>query len=292
MANLANVKRLIAAGFARLDFHQLDSLGLPAGVTGVVTPGANGVAAGRINAVTNGPFTTPAAAGVPIPGDNVLQGTFLFPNDQARTFPIQFSEDDFSDRTAMQGINPVDIGNHSFAGRDIQPFTLNNMMFIAVSNAKARTSGVKGLGMYAGVFANRAQMVAQGRTAFANRAAGLFEGTVTLNAFDSYPWGQTFKLGATPNEGYLESFIEDWTEAFPVTCHRWTQTSGITKFFLGEIPASTSLNDVLVYVLDTNQIPIRQTSGVTIDLTDNSINFSLAPTAAYDVISWYGYQPS
>jgi len=289
VANLNNVKRYISAGFARLDFHQLDSFGLPAGVTGTVTPGAVGCPAGRINAVTNGPFTTPAAVGVPIPGDNVLQGTFMFPNDQPRTFPVQFSEDDFSDRQAMQGIIARDIGNFSFAGRDTQPFVLNNMMFIAVSNAKARTAGVAGLGMYGGVFCNRAQMVAQGRTAFANRAAGLFEGTITLNAFDSYPWGETFK---TSVEGYQQSFIEDWTLAYPVTCHRWTQSSGVTKFFLGEVPASTSLNDVLVYVLDTNQIPVRQTSGVTISAVDNSITFSVAPTAAYDIVSYYGYVPS
>lgn len=289
MANLNNVKRYIAAGFARLDFHQLDSFGLPAGITGVVTAGATGVAAGRINAVTNGPFTTPAAAGVPIPGDNTLQGTFMFPNDQPRTFPVQFSEDDFTDRQAMQGIIARDIGNYSFAGRDTQPFVLNNMMFIAVSNAKARTTGVKGLGMYAGVFANRAQMVAQGRQAMAYRAAGLMEGTITLNAMDSYPWGETFK---TSVEGYVESFIEDWTLAYPVTCHRWTQSSGVTKFFLGEVPASTSLDDVLVYVLDTNQIPVRQTAGVTISAVDNSITFSIAPTAAYDIVAYYGYVPS
>jgi hypothetical protein len=146
--------------------------------------------------------------------------------------------------------------------------------------------------MYAGVFATRAQMVAQGRQAMAYRAAGLMEGTITLNAMDSYPWGQTFKTGASPNEGYLESFIEDWTLQYPVTCHRWTQSSGVTKFFLGERPASTSLSDVLVYILDTNQIPVRQTSGVTIDQTDNSITFSNAPTAAYDIVAWYGYVPS
>jgi hypothetical protein len=290
MANLSNVKRYISAGFARLDFHQLDQYGLPAGVTGVVVAGANGVAAGRINAVTTMNAATPAAVGVPIPGDNVLQGTFMFPNDQPRTFPVQFSEDDFADRQAMQSIIPRDIGNFSFAGRDTQPFVLNNMMFIGVSNAKARTAGVAGLGMYAGVFATRAQMVAQGRAAFANRAAGLFAGTITLNAMDAYPWGETFK---TSVEGYVQSFIEDWTLAYPVTCHRWTQSSGaVTKFFLGETPASTSLNDVLVYVLDTNQVPTRKTSGVTISTVDNSITFDSAPTAGYDIVCWYGYVPS
>lgn len=291
MADLNNVKRYISAGFARLDFHQLDQYGLPAGITGVVTPGTTGVAAGRINAVTTMNAATPAAVGVPIPGDNALQGTFMFPNDQPRTFPVQFSEDDFSDRQAMQGIIARDIGNFSFAGRDTQPFVLNNMMFIAVSNAKARTAGVAGLGMYAGVFATRAQMVAQGRAAFANRAAALFAGTITLNAMDSYPWGETFK---TSVEGYVESFIEDWTLQYPVTCHRWTTTSGPTKYFLGEQPASTSLNDVLVYTLDSNQIPTRKTSGVTISQADNSLLFSSDPNAggAVDVIAYYGYTPS
>src|SRR5678809_1077337 len=133
-------------------------------------------------------------------------------------------------------------------------------------------------------FATRAQMVAQGRAAFANRAAALFAGTITLNAMDAYPWGETFKVSV---EGYSQSFIEDWTLQYPVTCHRWTQSGGaVTKFFLGETPASTSLSDVLVYVLDTNQVPTRQTANVTISAVDNSITFSVAPTAAYDIVSY------
>ncbi len=254
MPNLADVQRYISAGFQRLDFHRLDQYGLPAGVTGVVVPGATLTAPGRISAVTTMNAATPAAVGVPILGDNALQGTFMYPNDQPRTFPVQFSEDDFADRQAFQNILARNIGNMSFAGRDITPFVLENIMLIAVSNAQARTPGVLGLGMYAGIFANRAQMVAQGRNAFANRAAALFSGTVTLNAQDGYPWGETFQSAV---EGYTQSFIEDWTSQFPVTVNRGTPTAGVTKFFLSEKPASTSIGDVLIYFLDSNQIPTR-----------------------------------
>src|SRR5712691_1570371 len=102
MPNLADVQRYISAGFQRLDFHRLDQYGLPAGVTGVVVPGATLTAPGRISAVTTMNAATPAAVGVPILGDNALQGTFMYPNDQPRTFPVQFSEDDFADRQAFQ----------------------------------------------------------------------------------------------------------------------------------------------------------------------------------------------
>jgi hypothetical protein len=290
VANLVNVTRYIAAGFARCDFHQLDSSGLPAGVTGTVTAGATGVAAGRITAVTTMNINIPASTPVPIPGDNILQGTFQFPSDAARSFEMQFSEDDFADRLAFQGIKTRNVGNHSFAGRDISPFALNNIMFIGVSNASAQAAGIKGLGMYAGVFATRAQMSIQGRNTFANRGAALFSGTVTLNAMDAYPWGETFQVA---NEGYTQSFIEDWTLAYPVTVHRWTQSGGaVTVFNLGETPASTSLDDVLVYVIDANGNANRQTAGVTISATNRTITFGVAPSAGLAIIAFYGYVPS
>ncbi len=291
MPSLVNIQRYIAAGFARLDFHQLDSNGLPAGVTGAVVAGGTGVAAGRITAVVTANINIPAATAVPIPGDNVLQGTFQFPSDQPRSFDVQFSEDDFADRRSFQGIIARNIGNHSFAGRDISPFALNNIMLVGVSNAQARASGIAGLGMYAGVFATRAQMSVRGRAGLTNRAAALFEGTVTLNAMDSYPWGETFKASV---EGYVQSFIEDWTLAYPVTCHRWTQGGTATTVFnLAETPASTSLLDILIFRVDVNGNAIQQTSGVTIDATNKTATFSIAPSATdLAIVAWYGYQPS
>src|SRR5690349_161682 len=124
MANLNNVHRYIAAGFARLDVHRLDNKGLPAGITGTVVAGPTGAAAARISAVTTMNLNIPAAQTVPIPGDNSLQGTFQFSSEQARTFDLAFSEDDFDDRQMFQPILARDIGNHSFAGRDISPFVL------------------------------------------------------------------------------------------------------------------------------------------------------------------------
>jgi len=289
MPSLANVHRYIAAGFQRLDFHQLDTNGLPAGVTGTVVAGAAGVAAGRITAVKTMNVNIPAGEAVPVTGDNVLQGTFQFQNVSARTFDVEFAEDDFADRQSFQGIKPRDIGNHSFAGRDISPFALNNLLLIGVANASASSAGVRGLGMYAGVFANRAQISVRGRNNFVERGAASYLGTVTLNSSDSYPWGETYSVA---NEGYLQSFVEDWTLAYPVTCHRWTQSSGITVFNLGETPASTSLSDVLVYVIDTNGIPTRKTTGVTVDATAKTLTFSPAPTDGYSIVAWYGYVPS
>lgn len=289
MPSLANVTQYISAGFQRLDFHRLDTNGLPAGVTGTVTPGANGAAAGRILAAKTMNINIPAADAVPVTGDNILQGTFIFPSAAARSFDVEFAADDFLDREAFQGIKARNIGNLSFAGRDVAPFTLNNVMILGVSNASSKMSGSSGLGMYAGVFATRAQMTIRGRNSFAERGAAAYLGTVVLNLQDSYPWGETFQVA---NEGYVQSFVEDWTHAYPVTVHRHKQTSGLTKFYLGETPASTNLDDVLVYVLDTTGIPTRKTSGVTISTTDNSLTFSVAPTDAFDIVTYYGYVPS
>lgn len=289
MPSLANVTKYISAGFQRLDFHRLDTNGLPAGVTGTITAGATGAAAGRILAAKTMNINIPAADAVPVTGDNVLQGSFIFPNASPRSFDVEFAADDFLAREAFQGIKTRNIGNLSFAGRDVNPFTLNNLMILGVSNASAKNTGVSGLGMYAGIFANRAQMTVRGRNSFAERAAASYLGTVVLNLQDSYPWGETFQTG---NEGYTQSYVEDWTHAYPVTVHRWRQTGALTTFYLGETPASTDLNDVLVYVLDTNGIPTRKTTGVTINAAAKSLTFSVAPTDQYDIVAYYGYVPS
>ena len=289
MPSLANVKTYISAGFQRLDFHRLDTSGLPAGVTGTITPGATGAAAGRILAAKTMNINIPAADPVPVTGDNVLQGTFIFPSAAARAFDIEFAADDFASREAFQGIKTRNIGNLSFSGRDITPFVLNNISLIGVSNASSKASGTSGLGMYAGIFANRAQMTIRGRNSFAERAPASYLGTVVLNLQDSYPWGETFQ---TVNEGYTQSYVEDWTNAYPVTVHRWQQTGALTTFYLGETPASTDLNDVLVYVLDTNGIPTRKTTGVTINASAKSLTFSVAPTDLYNIVAYYSYVPS
>lgn len=289
MASLANITQYISAGFQRLDFHRLDSNGLPAGVTGVITPGATGAAAGRILAAKTMNVNIPAADAQPVTGDNILQGTFIFPSAAARSFDVEFAADDFLDREAFQGIKNRNIGNLSFAGRDVAPFALNNISLIAVSNASSKMSGSSGLGMYAGIFANRAQMILRGRNSFAERAAAAYLGTVVLNLQDAYPWGETFQAGV---EGYTQSYVEDWTHAYPVTVHRWKQTGALTTFLLGETPASTDLNDVLVYVLDTNGIPTRKTTGVTVSAAAKSLTFSVAPTDQYDIVAFYGYIPS
>ena len=289
MANLVNVQRYISAGFARLDFHQLDNKGLPAGVTGTVTPGAQGVAAGRINAAKTMNINVPKPDAVPITGDNAPQGTFLFPSAAVRSFDVAFAEDDFADRQAFQGIKPRNIGNFSFAGRDILPFVMNNVMLIGIANASAKAAGIAGLGMYAGVFATRCQMTIQGRTTFAERAAAEYMGTVALNAMDGYPWGETFQ---TAVEGYTQSFAEDFTLAYPVTVHRWTQASGLTTFFFGETPASTSLSDILIYAIGPDGNFSRYTSNVTISQTNKSATWVTPPADNYDLVAFYGYVPS
>lgn len=287
MPSLANIHRLIAAGFARVDCHRTDSGGLPAGSTGTIVAGATGAAPFRIKLVKTANINVPAADGVPVTGDNTLAGTFIFPSIAARSFDISFAEDDYDDRNPAQSIVPRDVGNMSFAGRDISPFNINNLMFIGVSNAKAQASGILNLGMYSGIFAMRAQMVMRGRNTFAERAAADVLATIVLDPQDTYPWGETFK---TSVEGYTQSFVEDWANQYPVTCHRWQQSGGaLTQFFLSERPASTSLSDVLVYVIDAAGTAVRQTSGVTISQTDNSITFSIAPGSGRDIIAFYSY---
>lgn len=287
--SLNNATRYIAAGLQRVDFHRVDSSGLPAGITGTVTPGATGVAAGRIKAAKTVSFTTPAGEVVPVTGDNVLQGTFQFQNVSVRSFDITFAEDDFVDRAAFQNIATQSIGNHQFAGRDIAPFQLNDLLLIGVSNARIQTDDASsGLSMYSGVFSTRCQLAARGADNFVERQARSFLGTVNLDPMNAYAWGQTFKASV---EGYKTSYVQDWTFAYPVTCHRWTQVGGTLVYYLSEQPCSVNLADVLIYTIDTNGTWARKTSGVTINTTARSVTFN-SVNDGDAAVAWYGYVPS
>lgn len=289
MGNLVNIKRYTAAGFARLDFHVLDSKGLPAGATGTCTPGATGVPAARMFAVKTANINIPTATVVPVSGDNAPDGTFIFPNEAARGFDISAAEDDFTNRDSFQNITPRDIGNHTFSGRDTLPFSINNLMLLGVSNISARGTTVPNIGAYGGIFSTSAELVVRGRNAFTEITAAQFDGSVVLNPMTSYPWGETFQQAV---EGYTRSYIEDWTLAYPVTVHRWTQTSGLVDFFLAETPASSSLLDCLIFVIDSNGEVTHKTAGVTITPSLKKVTFGVAPTDAYDIVAYYGYVAS
>jgi hypothetical protein len=289
MAVTDNVLRYIAAGFQRLDFHRLDSDGLPAGITGEVT--ANdplGVGAGRIKLAKTLNITTQAGEVVPITGDDIYAGGFMFDNVQPRSFECVAAEDDFVDRDAFQNITYQNKGNFSFVGRDIKPFTVNDTMILGISRAQAQSTGALGLPMYAGVLATRCQFSIRGRDAFSERAAAGFNLTANLNAMDAYPWGETFKVD---EEGYLASFVQDFTSRMPPTVHRWKGLTAVTNIFVAETPASASLSDMLLYSIDSNNIPTLITTGVTIDPATKKLTFS-SPHTSVNLEAWYMYVPS
>jgi hypothetical protein len=157
---------------------------------------------------------------VPITGDDIYAGGFMFDNVTPRSFECTVAEDDFVDREAYQSIITQAKNNFQFAGRDIKPFVVNDTMIIGVSRAQSQESGALGLAMFAGIYAGRCQFSVQGRSGFTERTAGDFLLTANLNAMDAYPWGETFKVD-TGEEGYIASFVQDWTSRMPPTVHRW-----------------------------------------------------------------------
>ena len=289
MAAIDNTLRYIAAGFQRLDGHRLDSDGLPAGVTGTVTANdVNGVGAFRMKLVKTLSITLQSGEVVVITGDDIFAGSFLFDNVQPRSFEASFAEDDFADREAYQGINYQNKNKTSFAGRDIKPFVVNDVLLIGVTRAQAQQSGALGLSMYGGVYCGRSQISIQGRQGYTERTAGDFLLTANLNTMDSYAWGETFKVD---EEGYLASTVQDWTNPSPATVHRWKGLVAQSKIYVSEVPVSTDITAMSLYSLDANNRPTEITTGFTVDPTDRSINF-VAPHTSTNLISWYGYQPS
>lgn len=288
MAN--NVLKYIAAGFDRLEGQILDGNNIANGTSPStqVATGAVGSPGFRITGVKTSAITVPEPDVVPVTGDDSYLAGFIFPSANVRSFDIEAAIEDLTNITYFQQTKTYNIGNASVGVLDIPTPTLPSISLIAVSNAKSEQTGSVGNAQFAGVLIPVCQIFPLGRTTFSERAAGVFRARVVMTQGQAFPWGETF---TTTNVGTTAGTVVEWSAPHRKAIHRFTGDNGTLTFGpLNYIPASTSLNDVIVYVVDaTTGVPTIQTSGVTINQAAKTLTFAVAPTTNSKIVVFYDY---
>lgn len=280
---MANDLAVILAGFDRMEGHLTDSSGIIAGTTGTVASGAAGSAGFRVLGGKDAQNVgAPDPDAVPITGDDDYIGGFIFPSAQVRRFVHTAAVLGLDINAIMNGSQAYAIGNSEVGFIDASPFTTLSMALILTSQAKSAQGSNQGQGEFSGYIIPQIQGVPLGRQTMQERQAGIARIGFIESKAAQFPWGETFKLGT---HGILQAVLIPWISAFRKAMHRFTGDGATTVF--GPLlyqPATTSLSDVVVYVNG-----YRQTSGITVNQTAQTLTFAPAPANNAKIVVYYDH---
>ena len=282
MAN-ANDLAQVFAGFDRAEGHVLDSAGVIGGTSGTVASGAAGSPGFRILAAKDAQNAgAPDADAVAITGDDAYQAGFIFPSAQVRRFTLTASVLGLDINAYMSNINAYAVGNSEVGFLDANPFTTLSLAIILTSQAKSAQGSDLGQGMFGGYIIPQIQGVPLGRQTLQERQAGINRIGFVESQAAQFPWGETFKLGT---HGIVTATLIPWMSSYRKALHRFTGDGATTVF--GPLlyqPATTSLSDVVVY-----KNGYRQTSGITIQQSAQTITFAPAPANNDKIAVYYDH---
>lgn len=275
-----NTKLMIAAGFARVDFHVLDSAGIAAGPTGSITSGAAGSAAGRILGAQSAETGVAEALTVNISGDDGNLGAFVFGPAEINAFNLDVGAHNLTNDATFQSTSVEDQGDISIGVLDPGLPTYVDVSLLLVSRAKAKQSGSDGVANYTGLIIPKCNIVPQGRITFQGREGGGFRYRVQPTRTDTLPYGKTLtdSTNGTQNGVYFP-----WSAENPITIHRWTGTGAVTDFTLGETPASTAVSKMRVFINTT------LTTAVSVVVATKTLTISPAPANGAKIVAMYEY---
>jgi hypothetical protein len=248
----------------------------PAGITGTLAAGSS-AAPKRAYGVKTTPIALPESTVVTVTGDDTRLGVFQFDSENLPTFTMTFGEVDQDIVGATQGTSLYRVATYyDFAllgptGRDF-----SDMLIWVVSQAKSRVSGNKGTGFHS-LIIPRCNMTYLGRN-FEERAAATFSYQVTVDVFDTFPWGG---LLANNTFGKDEGVMFEWftnkrpqalvivdntsTNSYTLDHTPWTDGNGNVRFIAwrnGVVIGSTA-NTTQISVAANKTVSLATLSGRT-----------------------------
>lgn len=281
---MSNDLATIFAGFDRCEGHVLDVAGVIAG-TAVAGPatGAAGSPGFRLLGIKDAAnIGVPDPVDTPITGDDHYIGTFLYPSAAARKFTLTAAVQGLDINQILGNGNAMAIGNSEVGFYDNVPFAPVNVALIVTSQSKSAQGSNVGLGLWGGYILPQIQIVPLGRQTLQERAAGIMRFGVIESQGAAYPWGETFQQGV---HGITQAVEIAWTANNRKAMHRFTGDGATTIF--GPLlypPATTSLNDVVVY-----KNGYRLTAGVTVNIAAQTLTFAPAPANNDKIAVYYDH---
>lgn len=275
-----NVKKYIAAGFDRLEFHLLDSAGYAAGSSGSVTPGGVGAPGTRILAVKTMDIQIPEPEDTDITGDDIYQGGFVWPPGAGPAFTIEMAVNNLTNDAGFQGTLTENLGDITLGVEQPVDMTFPDVALLAVSRARSKEAGSDGVSGFAGVIIPKTNVTPLGRAGFNERGEAVWRYRVKASTSDADPWGKTYTNATQGTSGVV---VRPWTAENRVTMHSFVGDGSTVAFTVAETPASTSITTKVIIFKDG----LRVTSGVTV--SGKILTFSVAPANGAKIVVFYEY---
>lgn len=275
-----NTYDFITAGLDRIEGWILDSNGVINGTSATTTKGATGNGYFRLYGAKALPLGVPEPETVPVTGDNAYLGGFVFPSAATRQFMLTAAVSGLKNNEYLGSGKFVNVGNSSLGFLDGKPFSPVDVALITVANAKSQQSGQVGQGLYTGYILAKVQGIPLGQETEQERAAGQFRYMFIVSLTDAFPWGETFNQST---HGYEAASYIAWSSNSRKSMFRFTG-DGATQTFgpLPHTPASTDVNDIVVYVGG-----YRRYTGYTVNTAAKTITFTPAPADTASIVVYY-----
>lgn len=287
-----DVKKVISAGAALVQYGCVDSTGYFIGGTGTAPAAGNadGLALLTLEGVKNFPFAPNAPERMNITGDDGAIGQFLWNPTELPTGDATFAVSDQDFGALAMSLVVHDLGGYSFLGIQPGDVTYRDLCLIVTAQAKSRTTASAGSSMFYNYLIMKANAYYQGRDAFNERTEAAFIYNLIANKSTNYPWGLAF---SDANNGDTEFVVMEMTSGYKPTMHAYTGNNVLDTFNLGKNIAEDAANNIIAYVGGVAQTwvtgaPGAGEFGITEGATD-TIVFGTAPGASAKVVVAYGY---
>lgn len=253
---MSGSRRGISAGaeYAFIGFY--DSNGNPTG--GTPTAPINGAASDfrNILGIKTAASVTPDPDIVPDTGDDVLLGEFDFDSIATRRYTLTTAAFDMDLMGYLQGTNTVALGDGYFGVEDIPGAVVPDSCLIVQARTKKMDVGVEGRKAWSGFVEPICSTRFLGRDTYTERAAGVFNWSVTPQSATQSPWGVTLQSQFAAAAGRRMPFTYDNPIAITIfygnnslaiipVRHRPISAS---KVFAYTIPAGYSTGGILAAV--------------------------------------------
>lgn len=251
---MANASQVITAGFARAIVHRLDTDGYAAGLTGSLSNG-NDAGSYEMQGLMTADLQVPEPERTDILGNNRLLGAFTWPIGSSPTGNVEAAVFDMDLNVALEGLKKRTLGGLEIETVGAEEADSKNICMIMQSDAVSRTAGYMGLKKKFGLIVPKATATVLGISTLTQRERLSARLSLTIQAADRYPWGESITLA---NEGANNALAIFFTSDYFVDLHAFKGDGTTTTVVLDHTPAgdhNASPQRVHVYVNGTAKTP-------------------------------------
>lgn len=215
------------------------------------------------------PTGIPEGDTVPVPGDDITLGSFIFASDKPREFLMNFGQGDLELNALLQGTKVETFGGMKIGLADPSNPVYPTVSLIANTRCIIRSGANSGKEGWASYLYPVVQIQPLTRETLAGRTAGVFRYKAVAQQAFNHSWGIT--LSSLVN-GNPASYVFETEQLYPLTQDAFTGNNVVTNWILNKTPIDTTRTQAVVerVVVAINSVtPSTKTAVLTPAITSN-----------------------